>query len=905
MDSYPNGDVPVLVNGIGTTVTTRTTRTEVRDILLPPFTSNVGSSNTSLISKTALMTAITSVYNTETTPLPAASNTTDGTTKGKEHHPNCDTASTTNTALPSLWSVHGYTNINAGNTTFSVSNTSDIVSMTTAATSTSTSEHMSPSSTTPTVTSSDLSEVITIDANLMRIKEEVMDEEDNTNETSNNLMENTDWFLDQVKDGYKECNVHQMDMLEQNLVCLSCQKLICALCLRDFHCGHDIISISKLKECRNVRSALEDDVSTLQLLQQTFKTEFEDKQELKKLIEQSAASLLKNVDTAFDQLLTIVENKRTEIKKHICDFEKQNVNDLCKDLERIKAIEQEATLMIRRVMVFFTKFDIVEARSLPIMLSEVMSRCKEFRFNRRSNEQREKCLPQKKFSNILPSLLAVTNICKTLHPEATKVVWSKITPEKRNGDSDATSKAACEDMKDPSVLLAHLAGAQDETCFPPSHETETEDVMEIIVPQSKKRTTGQKQNSGRGRPKQKRKDKDRSLSPVTAPSCPKTSKKSRNSAECFVPSTSSNSSTSSPTSALSSASTTAPVSCSSSTLPVITSVISLAENNKSSAKKPAASIAGLFDIDFKSDITQHLKDRKTDKKKVMAVFPSVKKTLNNAAKSPGRRPQQRTRLSESSSSSLESISGSSFLTSNTRTTTITTASPTVRPVSNSRTTTTTSPSMINSSASSSRSADGETGAAASTGTNSEDSETNDEDQTIGVDGFPVLSLVSFYPQTMTQGRTVMVRGLHGKKWLGYVSDNSTLKTNSYYFSVQWFKGEFGVDTKFDIQEKWQRKSDRVHTDCIICHFNYTVKEEMSQELIQQLKIASKQPPCAEKRRNEPPKRASPSRTPTQSKSRLPSVSPRQSREGATGTASIATRRGTPTSKSSNKSNSKS
>jgi len=57
--------------------------------------------------------------------------------------------------------------------------------------------------------------------------------------------------------------------------------------------------------------------------------------------------------------------KKSEIRTHILDFEKQNVQDLNKELEKIKNIEKTATLMIKRVMVFFTEIDTKEAHELP------------------------------------------------------------------------------------------------------------------------------------------------------------------------------------------------------------------------------------------------------------------------------------------------------------------------------------------------------------------------------------------------------------------------------------------------------------------------------------------------------------------------------------------------------------
>ncbi|XP_021374284.1 uncharacterized protein LOC110463762 isoform X2 [Mizuhopecten yessoensis] len=991
MAKYPDEDIPALVNGIGTPITQSTTNTEVRDIPIP---SSINSNNIPPPSKATLTTNTTDATN-GTTPLPV-SNSTDAPNNGTTHSPESDTANVTNmvTSPP----VSDVTNVTNGSIPIPASNPTDVV---TGATPSSTSGNSLPPVASTSVSSVD---VITIESSPVRIKTEVIDEEFNTNAVGKNLMENIDWFLDQVEDGYKECDVHKMDMLEQNLVCLTCQKFMCALCLRDFHGGHDIISISKLRECRNVRNILEDDVSALQLMQQAFKTEFDDKQELKKQIEQSAETLLKNVDTAFNQLLIIVESKRKEIKKHICDFEKQNVTELCKDLERIKAIEQSATLMIRRVMVFFTKFDISEARILPNTLSEMISKCREFRVDRRQADHKEKFLPEKKFSNILPSLLAVTNICKTIHPEATKVVWSKITPDRRNGDSDTPSKHVCEDTKDPSVLLAHLASTPENTRSPSPFDTDTTEEMEVTIPKPKKSAAGSKRNSdvqsivrtsvkdmcsknhplqkktrdfddcwyrdhkkkhkvwkfkmicadptGRGKSSQKtaekRKEKDRSVSPGTVRSPTKPSKKARVSTEPSATSPSTSLANSSTDSAFSSSSTSSVpgVSSSMSSLPVITSVVSLAEGNRSMTRKTFNSnnsLSGLFDIDFNSagtsqESTKNSKDRKQtmDKKKVMAVVPSVNKSLNNVVKHPGRRPGAQSRLSSSSSSSLESITAapvSAVVTSAPNTRTDTSGSQTVASTSNSRLTGTTtsgstftntspgtysrtitlhpersrSPTPSPSQGSSSR----ETGAAATPATpaasvaDREPSE-DSEEVPMGQDGLPILSLVTFYPQTMTQGRTVMVRALQGKIWLGYVSNINALKA-SCYFSVQWLTGQFGVDTKFEIQEKWQRKSDKVHTDCIICHFDYTMKQVMSDELLQQLKIASKQPPCSVKPRSTPPKpsTASPGRIPTRTDNRTHSASPQLSRDNSTGSAAMTTRRGTPSNKSNPKPNTKS
>lgn len=575
-----------------------------------------------------------------------------------------------------------------------------------------------------------------------------------------------DIFLDQVKDGYQECDLHKLDVLEKNLVCLTCRKLICALCLRDFHAGHDMISISRLRECRNVRNMLEEEVSRLQLYQQTLKTDFDSRQILKKQIEQSSVTLQKNLDAAFKQLLTIVNDKRNEIQKHINDFEKHNMNELCKELERIKAIEQEATLMIRRVMLFFTRFDVAEARALPVVLSEVIENCRKFGVDRKKwqTEQNEKLLPEKKFSNILPSLQAVTNICKTIHPEATKVVWSKITPdtpsEEIKGKGKGSGKKRKEDLRSHSPASVH---------------TPTKSIKK------------QKLSPSKGSPT--------SLSPPTL--SPKTPARVGSSADSRTPSTNA-------------------------TLPVISSVVSLAEKNKNSQKKSDdSSTAGVFDLDFSHiDVPQETtKETKNSKgsgsKKVMAVVPCVNKTLSDG-KSGGRRPPGRPKdscspsLRVTSTSSTAAASSSSVRVSTERTAT-------------SNISTSTSP--------------------AST-PNREPSGTNESGET----GFPNLDLLNFYPQTMTSGRTVMVRALQSRIWLGLIH---TVQDNGF-FLVQWYIGQCGVDKKFEIQEKWRKKPDTVHTDCFICHFQFSPKDEMSSELIRQLNIAMKVPPCSVKPRSLPP-----------------------------------------------------
>ncbi|XP_033760040.1 uncharacterized protein LOC117342137 isoform X3 [Pecten maximus] len=781
MANHSAEDIPALMNGNGTPITTSTTNTEVRDIPLPSHVSNVVI-DTPLLSKTAPATNTTDI--TKITSQPAL-NPTDGTdSDGTICVSDPDTASVVNRITTPPGS-----DVAEGSADIPVSNTADVVS-TTLVTSASDKTLSSVAS-----TSEPSSDLITIDSTPLRIKTEIMDVEFNTNEVGKNLTEHIDWFLDQVKDGYKECEVHKMDMLEQNLVCLSCQKLMCALCLRDFHFGHDIISISKLRECRNARNILEEDVSKLQLIQQTFRTEFDDRQDLKKQVEHSAVALLKNVDTAFDQLLTIVEEKKQEIRKHICDFEKQNVSELCKELERIKAIEQEATLMIRRVMVFFTKFDIVEARVLPSLLSDMISKCKEFRVDRRPGEHKEKFLPEKKFSNILPSLLAVTNICKTIHPEATKVVWSKITPERRNGESETPTKPVSEDTKDSSIFLAQLASCSEDTRTQSYEDTDTSSEFEMPISKSRKTTPVQKRNTGRGKGiTKKRKEKDRSVSPGCSPT--KSSKKpkvmTQPSATSSI-STLSNSSTSTSSATISSSPaiistsptiTTAAVVSSVSSLPVITSVMSLAEKTKSTTRKSinsGVSLSGLFDIDFKNtsrENDQNLKHQgpTTNNKKVMAVVPSVNKSFdtgNSVAKPYGRRSVERSRLSDSSLISLGSTTSVSS--------TVTTSTPSTRAdsqtvasvTSSSRATTVTSPSTT----------DTETGAetpVAGTASNREPSGSNEEEFPTGEDGFPILSFVNFYPQSMIQGRTVMVRAHHGKIWLGFVSNTSSLKVNNYF-----------------------------------------------------------------------------------------------------------------------------
>ncbi|KAL5004862.1 hypothetical protein ScPMuIL_018318 [Solemya velum] len=240
---------------------------------------------------------------------------------------------------------------------------------------------------------------------------------------------NLEHFLEQAGENYKLCEFHRTEMLEKNIVCLTCQTLMCAICLRDYHLKHEIVSVGKLKECRNIQKSVDSDITRLQMMHKVMVQQYTERKDLKQKVETSLDSLLDKVDTAFQQLSNIVLAKHKEIRTHIYDFSKMNIERLNSEMTKLSQMEIAAAEMIKLMLSMFTKSGVRQAEELPDRLKTVLEDCDKNAVPEVENS--EKFIPENKFSKILPSLQAVSNICQTIHPEATKVVWSKVTPEKR------------------------------------------------------------------------------------------------------------------------------------------------------------------------------------------------------------------------------------------------------------------------------------------------------------------------------------------------------------------------------------------------------------------------------------------------------------------------------------------
>ncbi|XP_076096588.1 uncharacterized protein LOC143067317 isoform X2 [Mytilus galloprovincialis] len=232
-------------------------------------------------------------------------------------------------------------------------------------------------------------------------------------------------------DTYTHCDVHKLERMERNVVCIQCQQLICALCLLNSHQSHDIRSVSSMNEYFNVKGTIEEDVSVLQQEQNNLTVKFAQRKELKKKIEESSQNLIKDIGKRFDAIQNILHAKQENLVAYVKQFESQNISELTRELDRIRDLENAASRMITRAITFFSKIDLTLATVLPQEVHDVIDKCKCASIE--SLQNKEKYLPERKFSKLIPSLDAVASICDTIHAEATKVVWSKTT---KNSDSD-------------------------------------------------------------------------------------------------------------------------------------------------------------------------------------------------------------------------------------------------------------------------------------------------------------------------------------------------------------------------------------------------------------------------------------------------------------------------------------
>ncbi|XP_071085730.1 tripartite motif-containing protein 55-like isoform X2 [Haliotis cracherodii] len=236
---------------------------------------------------------------------------------------------------------------------------------------------------------------------------------------------------------FSQCGVHAAEMIEKNIACLSCNRLVCALCMRDSHLSHDIISVNKLRDCMSLREKVADDLNELQVLQKRLQTQMEDRKKTQKEIELSNKKMCAEIDGAFEQLQSVLHDKKEEIKKYLTTYHEKNLDNLKLDLKALEEKYTNSTRMIQKVITCTTKphGNIKEMLDLPQQLKSMVEQSQLLS----SLDNVDLLMAENKFSKVLPSLEAVANICQTLHPEATKVVWSKVTPEKKDNGTFSSS----------------------------------------------------------------------------------------------------------------------------------------------------------------------------------------------------------------------------------------------------------------------------------------------------------------------------------------------------------------------------------------------------------------------------------------------------------------------------------
>ncbi|XP_050411712.1 uncharacterized protein LOC126826713 isoform X2 [Patella vulgata] len=249
---------------------------------------------------------------------------------------------------------------------------------------------------------------------------------------------------------YAQCEIHDAEMMEKNIACIVCQKLVCALCLRDFHLSHEIMSVIKLRELKQLGGSIESDVNTLQSCQLHIQTQLTQRSEVLEKIEKSKESLISNIDKAFEQLHEILKNKHEDVLQYIMVYYNRSHEVIKNDIDILSERYKEGSAMIKRVLSFFNK--------LHVMLKESPDLPKELKKMSESLTglppvgNVEQMMVDVKFDKILPSLQAISNICQSIHPEATKICWSRVTPAKTEPQSPTEAESTL--MKPQSVRVS-------------------------------------------------------------------------------------------------------------------------------------------------------------------------------------------------------------------------------------------------------------------------------------------------------------------------------------------------------------------------------------------------------------------------------------------------------------------
>ncbi|KAK3590635.1 hypothetical protein CHS0354_032133 [Potamilus streckersoni] len=259
------------------------------------------------------------------------------------------------------------------------------------------------------------------------------------------------------------CSLHMLEKFEENIVCVTCEELICPLCMRDQHREHQIVSLNAVTEFHASRNALQEHAERLASYQKTVSEMYKTRVQLVAEIQMSARKLNETVQKSIEELIAEVKEKHDEIVAYVSNYEASCVKKLSVELQTLCELENLANPITKAVNASLMRFDPQWKAQYSLLVEKVEDACQKYCDGLASipnNSPGTITLPEEKFSKLAPSIITFQQICGRLHPEATNIVVNKVKVKKESeeyntsetSDSDHQQVEECPVVETPKKV---------------------------------------------------------------------------------------------------------------------------------------------------------------------------------------------------------------------------------------------------------------------------------------------------------------------------------------------------------------------------------------------------------------------------------------------------------------------
>ncbi|KAL3848365.1 hypothetical protein ACJMK2_019230 [Sinanodonta woodiana] len=253
------------------------------------------------------------------------------------------------------------------------------------------------------------------------------------------------------------CSLHMLEKFEENIVCVTCEELICPLCMRDQHREHQIVSLNAVTEFHAARNALLERAEKLANYQKTVSDMHNTRVQLVAEIQASARKLNETIQKSIEELIAEVKEKHDEIVAYVSNYEASCVKKLSGELQTLCELENLANPLCKAVNNSLTRFDPQWKAQYTVLKEKVEEACQKCGDSLSSVPNIYPgmiTLPEEKFSKLAPSIVTFQQICGRLHPEVTNIVVNKVKVKKESEECDSsdTSDTDHQQVEEPPVV---------------------------------------------------------------------------------------------------------------------------------------------------------------------------------------------------------------------------------------------------------------------------------------------------------------------------------------------------------------------------------------------------------------------------------------------------------------------